>query len=555
MWLASIGDVDYMDPGQAYSVIFSNTVGRATLRTLVNYPGTPLLNKQVVPAPDLATALGKQNGDNTRFTYHLRPGLEYGRGLGGVSVPGVTGRPITTADIKYAIERLYNPAVGAGYAYYYDNLVGATRCKKLARYGCKIAGIQTPNNNTIVFNLTKPTGDWDMRVALPATAPIPFKVASRYDRHKDSTYDSHVVSSGPYYVAHYRPGEAITMKRNSTWDPSTDPIRKPYASEIKWKEGFNNSVCNAKVAAGDFDFAVDCVPVGTQLRTLSQLGQRFFSGPEPCTSYIYMNTRKKPFDNANVRRAVNFVVDRYEQRQAVGGPLMGQLASSILPPAMLGHLDSNSYDPFKVYDTTQPPGGGRGHLARARALMRRAGYAHGWHRKLLLYSGPSTSQKSVSARPQQVEALRADLAKIGIDDVKVEHFVGAFPGGSLYSLQPFPRTALGFAGWCADFPSPSSFLTPLLYGPGNRPRSISNYSDLNDPRLNALIVQAQAASSDQADAAWAAANKRATALAPWVPLLWSFSRVVVGTKVVAPIYDQFFGNIDFVNAGVNGTKG
>jgi peptide/nickel transport system substrate-binding protein len=392
MWLASTGDVDYMDPGQAHSVIFSSTVGRATLRTLTSYPGTPLLDKQVVPAPDLATALGEHNGDNTRFTYHLRPGLEYGKALGGVTVPGITGRPIKTADIKYAIERLYNPAVGAGYPSYYDNLVGADRCKQVARYGCQISGIQTRNDNTIVFNLTRPTGDWDMRMALPATAPVPRSVASKYDRSRDSNYDSHVVSSGPYFVAQYRPGEAITMKRNSTWDPSSDPIRKAYADEIKWKEGFGNSVCIAKVAAGDFDFAVDCVPTGPQLRSTSQLGPRFFNGPELCASYVYMNTRVKPFANTKVRRAVNYVVDRYEQREDAGGPLMGQIATSVLPPGMLGHLPIFAYDPF-------PPVDGRGDVATAKALMNQAGYPKGWHRKLLMYTGPSTIQGPMRTKP------------------------------------------------------------------------------------------------------------------------------------------------------------
>jgi peptide/nickel transport system substrate-binding protein len=227
---------------------------------------------------------------------------------------------------------------------------------------------------------------------------------------------------------------------------------------------------------------------------------------------------------------------------------MGQIATSILPPGMLGQLGTSVYDPF-------PPVDGRGDVTNAKALMKQAGDPNGWHRKLLLYTGPFTLAGSMSIRPQQVQALRADLAKIGIDDVKVEHSVPLQGIGSQYYTQPVPRTALGFASSCADFPSPSSFLTPLLYGPSNRPRTNSNYSDLNDARLNALIRKAQAASSDKADAAWAAANKRATVIAPWVPLLWSFSRVVVGTRVVAPIYDQLFGNIDFVNAGVNGTKG
>jgi peptide/nickel transport system substrate-binding protein len=214
---------------------------------------------------------------------------------------------------------------------------------------------------------------------------------------------------------------------------------------------------------------------------------------------------------------------------------------------MLGFLSASVYDPF-------PPEDGRGDVTRAKSLMKRAGYPNGWHRNLLLYTGPFTLAGSKGGiGPRQVEALRADLAKIGIDDVKAMHSV-PFEGVGYYP-PPVPPTALGFASSCADFPSPSSFLTPLLYGPSNRPRTNSNYSNLNDAQLNTLIRKAQAASSDRADAAWAAANRRATQLAAWVPLLWNFSQVVVSPRTVAPFYQQLYRNIDFVNAGVNGTKG
>jgi peptide/nickel transport system substrate-binding protein len=46
--------------------------------------------------PDLATALGKPNADFTEFTYALRDGLKYD-----------DGTPVTSANIKYALERAF----------------------------------------------------------------------------------------------------------------------------------------------------------------------------------------------------------------------------------------------------------------------------------------------------------------------------------------------------------------------------------------------------------------------------------------------------------------
>lgn len=534
--IASIGDVDYMDPGQAYTVTFFSIVGRVTLRTLISYPGVPELDKQILPAPDLATALGEHNADNTQWTYHLRPGLKYGKGLGGVNVPGVTGQPIKAADIKYAIERLYNPSVGAGYAAYYDDIQGTAKCKKAQAYGCQISGIQTPDDNTIVFNLSKPSGDWDLRMTMPATTPVPQSVASKYDKTKDSDYDSHVVSNGPYYISKYTPGEQVIMKRNSTWSASTDQIRKAYVDEIDWKEGFDNNVCNAKIENGDYDFSVDCVPVGPQLQKMSQLGDRFFNGPEPCSSYIFMNTTVKPFDKLEVRQAVNQIIDKDNLRRLAGGPLVGQIATSILPPGMLGHLDASQYDPF-----ASP--GNRGDVKKAKALMKKGGYPNGFHGKLL-FVGSSTDPG-----PKQVESVRSDLKKIGIDNLQIKELV--YPDYyTQYYEEPTTNTAIGFAGWCEDFPSPDTFLTPLLYGPNILPHGNSNYSELNDAQLNSLIVKAKQAAPDQADAAWAATNKRATELAAWVPYRWTFARIIISSRLHNAYYDQYYENIDIANVGV-----
>lgn len=535
MKLASVGDVDFMDPGQAYSVIFNGTIGRATLRTLVSYPGSPDMVKQVIPAPDLAIALGQDNAENTRWTYHLRPGLEYGKGLGGVDVAGVTGQPIQTSDIKYAIERLYNPAVGAGYPFYYDDIVGASRCKRAATYGCHIAGIKTPNHNTIVFNLIKPTGDWDMRMAMPATAPVPQRVASRYDRSRDSNYDSHVVSNGPYYIAKYVPGHTIVMKRNTTWDPASDPIRKAYAKKIFWKEGFDPNSCSEKVAKGQYDLTIDCSATGSELKRVSQLGKRFLDGPTPCTYYLFLNTTVKPLDKIKVRRAINFVIDKYKLRDRTpGGSLSGAIATSILPPGTVGHLGAN-YHPF--LGLAEPTD-----VAQARALMRQAGYADGYRGKLRLFSSTGDSTSG------QVESVRSGLVKIGIDNVdlrKPDPF-----SNPVYFQQPLPHTALGFASWCADFPSPDSFLTPLLYGPSIRSHANSNYSEVDDRALNSLILKAQVSDSATANAAWAAANKRATELAVWVPIRWSYARVVMSSRMRSAYYNQYLETVDFVNAGV-----
>ncbi|CAM5385559.1 ABC transporter substrate-binding protein OS=Streptomyces microflavus OX=1919 GN=Smic_55080 PE=4 SV=1 [Streptomyces microflavus] len=66
---------------------------------------------QVVP--DLATDLGKPNADATVWTYTLKEGLKY-----------EDGTAITSADIKYGIERSFAPELSGGAPYLRDWLIG-----------------------------------------------------------------------------------------------------------------------------------------------------------------------------------------------------------------------------------------------------------------------------------------------------------------------------------------------------------------------------------------------------------------------------------------------
>lgn len=539
---ASIGDVDYMDPGAAYTVTYFSFINRGALRGLTTYKSSPDFDTAIEVVPDLATSTGQANADNTQWTFELKDGVRFGPALGGKNVPGVTGQEITSQDIKYAIERLFNPSVGAGYATYYDEIVGADKCEKAAEYGCEISGIKTPDPKTIVFNLTTPVGDWPYRMAMPATAPVPQSWASRFDKQKDSDYDSNVVWSGPYYVDSYTPEEQVTLKKNPEWDPATDDVRNAYVDQINWKQGFDNDVCVSKVISGDYDLFVDCEPVGASLKqvvTDPELNARFFNYGQPCLNYIFINTTVKPFDDQKVRQAVNLVVDKENQLKILGGQYAGIIAPSILPPGMDGYLPPSEYAPL---------GGptGEPNVAEAKQLMEEAGYANGFPGKLLVVG------ESEDPGPKMMESLRADLKKIGITNLEVKLL--KYPDYyTQYYGEPRTNTALGFSGWCEDFPDPVTFLEPLLYGPNILPHANSNYSELDNPQLNQLIEEALALPlGPERTQKWEQANKLATELAPWVPIRWYKSRLLVSPRMENAFYHAYYEHPDWVNAGVGG---
>lgn len=536
--LASVGDVDYMDPGQAYTVTFFAYVARGVFRTLTTYPAGPDLAEQNTVVPDLAEDLGQVNADNTQWTYTLKDNIKFGPALGGEEVPGVTGEEITSADIKYAIERLFLPSVGAGYATYYEEIEGVEEFA--SGKADEITGIETPDDKTIVFNLSQPLGDFDYRVAMPAAAPVPEEFASRFDKEKDSNYESKSVSSGPYYVAEHVPNETVVMKRNEFWESSTDEVRKAYVDEVNWKQGFEANVCIQKVLDGDYHHAVtDCQIEGPLLQkvvTTPEYEEKLFNLPIACGSYIFMNTTVKPLTDVKVRQAVNFAIDKSNLSRLGGGTLKGEIATSILPPGMDGHLPSSEYDPYKTSNYS-------GDMEKAKQLMAEAGYPDGYDGKLLLVGDAE------GAGPKQTESVRADLEELGFSNLEIKQLT--FPDYyTQYYNEPETNTAFGFSGWCQDYPSPVTYMKPLLYGPNILQNGNSAYAELDDPDLNAQIEKAETLSGADATAAWEEANRMATELAPWVTTRWQIEASVVSDQVTNAYFNTYYDAVDWVNMGV-----
>src|SRR5207247_3856403 len=114
--------------------------------------------------PDLATNTGDISADGLTYTFHLKPGLTWGPPL---------NRPIKTSDVAFAFQRIDSSALVAQYGFYYDGTVeGMDGAGDKKAGDIKISGITTPDDNTIVFTLQQPTGDFLYRLAMPAAAPM-----------------------------------------------------------------------------------------------------------------------------------------------------------------------------------------------------------------------------------------------------------------------------------------------------------------------------------------------------------------------------------------------
>ncbi|MBK5227276.1 MAG: ABC transporter substrate-binding protein [Actinobacteria bacterium] len=536
--IAGASDVDFMDPASMYYTL-SWTLARGVFRTLVTYPAVADFEEQNVLVPDLATDVGTPNEDSSEWTFTLKDGIKFGPALGNEAVPGVTGEPITSADIKYALERVFIPSVGGGYPFYYDIMEGTDAF--VAGDADEITGIETPDDKTIIFHLTEPAGDWPFRMAMPASAPVPADYAAGFDAEKDSDYDSHVVASGPYYVAEWAPEEQITLERNEEWDPDTDDVREAYVDVVDWKLGFDNDVGVQKVQGGDYEIGLDVSPQGPALeQTLAdpELSKRLINEPSLCTRYVFLNTTVEPFDSLEVRQAVNWAIDRANLKTLQGGPITGDIASSIIPPGMGGYLSTDEYNPFGT-------DGMAGDLDKAKELMAAGGYPDGYDGELLFVGA------SDPPHDKYAESVRADLEALGFSNLNVK--TPAFPNQytQFYGI-PDKNVAIGTsAGWCKDYNDAFTFLDPLFSGDNILESGNQNYAEIDDPAVNEAIATAtKTPFGDERVAAWEEANRLATESGAWVPWTWDNETIIYSENLVNPIYNTFFSHIDWVVAGV-----
>jgi peptide/nickel transport system substrate-binding protein len=506
----SAGDVDHIDPGQAY-YSFSYEITYATQRTLLAYKPN-----SVNAVPDLASAMPLVSNDGKTITVHIRKGVRF-------SPP--VNREVTSADVKYAIERGFASSVANGYVgAYFGDVVGAPG--KPASHVPNISGIQTPNATTLVFKLKHPSGVFFGALGLPTTAPVPESYAKQFDSKTQSDYGLHQVSTGPYMIKNnaagsingigYQPGTLIELVRNPNWNGKTS-WRPAYANEVLFKEGFQDpTVMTRQILAGTADVNGDTPPPAAELRSIvsnpSQKGQLRFT-PTGGSRYIALNTRKAPFDKLDVRKAVAYVLDRNAMRLTRGGAIDGRIATHFIDPSFKSkgftQAGGLGFDPF-------PSAGLAGNVAKAQALMKQAGYPSG------MYTGPQVTMVADNTPPgsSTAQVVAADLAKIGfkVKTISVTH-------STMYTrFCNVPKNEPNICpnvGWLPDFHEPQTILDVTFNGKNITSVNNSNWPLLNVPSINKAMDHAEQLVSPAARyAAWGRIDQQVSRTAAAIPWLW-----------------------------------
>ncbi|MFI1483843.1 ABC transporter substrate-binding protein [Streptomyces sp. NPDC020747] len=491
--LVSSADVDSLDPARTYYV-WVWLLQRLLNRTLMAYP-TDSGPAGLVPVPDLAEGPGQVSDGGRTWTYRLRPGLRYDN-----------GSPITAADVRHAVQRVFaQDVLPGGPTYLVPLLDDPTRpYPGPYRTAEPLRSVRTPDEHTVVFHLNRPFSDFDHLMAQPCAAPVP--------RHADTgaDYGSAPRSSGPYRVAQHRPGAFLHLERNPHWDRATDPIRPALPDRVELTIGLDIDELDARLIGGDFD-------INLEGRGLQHEAQRRLTADDvlrshtdnPRTSFLHfvsVQPHIPPFDDVHARRAVHYAADKILLQQARGGPVTGgDLTTALFPPRLPAHQDLDLY----------PTGPDlRGDLDAARAELKAAGLPDGFEATI----GTQRGKFRLVA-----DALAESVARVGIRLTVKELDVATYFSLGAGHPQTVRRHELGLivTDWGADFPTEYGFLAPLVDGRHIKHNGGNwNLPELDDPLVNDLIDETLHTTDPEARARrWRAVERRVMEHAVLLPLV------------------------------------
>ncbi|GAA0967260.1 ABC transporter substrate-binding protein [Acrocarpospora macrocephala] len=519
--MAVTEDWDSVDPGDTYYGMSWNLL-RIYARPLVTYnPAPGAKGRELVP--DLAESLGVSSDGSKTWTYKLRAGLKY-----------EDGTPITSKDVKYAVLRQLDKTTFVNGPTYFNDWLDLPKDFESVYKTPDVntdQAIETPDDQTIVFHLNKAYAGFDNFAALPATVPIP--------QAKDTgiKYRDHVLASGPYKFDKVEPGKQYTLIRNDQWDPATDPIRKALPDSYEITLGVQGDDLDNRIISGDLH--VDIAGSGVQpaaIATVQQdpeLNARADNPISARTWYVSILNDNPPLDNIECRKAVIYGADRVGLQTAMGGPLAGDIATSLMPPGIGG---------WKKIETFPL---GTGDEAKAKEALTACGQPNGFE----------TTMTFRSDRPREqavAESMQQALAKVGIKltlkGFPTSEYFTAYAGKPAYTK----ANGIGLAtnGWGADWNDGFGFLSQII--DSRTIREAGNYNlSVKDPAVDALVDQAFAElDTAKRDAIWGQADAKVMEGAYVLPTVYSKGLLLRGKGVTNQFITGAFDMYDYLALGV-----
>ena len=403
------------------------------------FTGLVSLDRDLQIQPELAAGW-QVSEDGLVYTFYLRKNAVFHN-----------GRPVTAQDVIDSWERAADPATGSDTAgTYLGDIVGVN--EKLAGEAASISGLRALDEYTLEVRLRQPVVYFLAKLAYPVTFVVDRENVDEPD------WERRPNGTGPFTLQTWRDDDVIILEPNDNYY-----LEPAYVRNLVFLLGPGLPL--SMYEKGE----IDLVGIGgdtlERLRDPNEpLAEELQTAVSMCTSTIGLNARKPPFDDARVRQAFNYALDRERLLNTFsrGNAL---LAEGPLPPGMPGYggLEGEGYtfDPQK-----------------ARQLLAEAGYADPADLPPLTYT--TSGYGDAGAYVTAVISLWQETLGVTIEPLVIDPFI--------YFDELYGGNTGNFftSGWCADYPDPQNFLDVLYHS-----ESQQNLGGFSDPQLDALLEKAR----------------------------------------------------------------
>lgn len=280
------------------------------------------------------------------------------------------GSDITAEDVKFSMERLLDPSVGATFRSDFANVLDK----------CEVV-----DKKTVKIILKEPCAPFLDYLTLPESVIVS---KSWCESHKNDL-NANPMGSGPYMFESWDKGREIVVKAfKNFYKPG-----KPESASIRFVITPDATTRANSLRTGDVDL-IDYVAAKdiTALQKESGFKVDISEAPFMCLQF---NTKSGPLSNPKVRQAIAYAVDR---QGVINTAFMGRGTPIFGFPTQVGENGyDGKYDKYFSYDPE-----------KAKSLLKEAGYPNGFSVKIL-------SSSTYEMHKQTAIVVQDSLKKIGIN--------------------------------------------------------------------------------------------------------------------------------------------
>ncbi len=463
---------DYLVPMNVFDTLFE---------VVLNDDGSTSIEKSLVEDYSVSD-------DGLTYSFTLKDGVVFS-----------DGTPLTAEDVKFTFERILT-LPESEQTDYAVAIAGANEL--MDGTASELSGIKVEDDTHLTITLSEPFSGFLAELATPSTS-ILSKSAVTQAGDDFGTVPEKTIGSGPYIVTSWDRGSGLTFEYNPLYWGKEPSVKKV---NVRIMDASSMDMAFQK---GDLDI-IDCQKIDSAIvesTYKTKFEDSIVSVNRLGINYLVFNEKIKPFDNVQVRQAIQMAIDRQSILDSIyNGD--GKLEDGIYPSGCLYYSNDNQgwlkYDP-----------------EAAKALLSEAGYADGFEFEISADSGADDAVKNV------IQIIAENLKEVGITAT-----IKNYDHASWLELRNSGDMPSFLAGWTLDYNDPDNVIYTFFGSKDNTVIRSNNYAD--DAVIERVAAARGIVDPDERAAEYAALEKKLVQEdAVWVPMSSLKHLYVKGARVEA----------------------